>query len=327
MRKQTLFTVALALALLSALGVIAIQAEGRELLAPPPAFSDAFTYQGRILEDGQPASGNYDFLVSIWDSPTGGASIADAYIYNLDDKPVSNGIFSLEVMPQAAMRTVFDGSERWLEVQVRPHGTGSFSTFARQEILATPYAWGLKAGAKIWDSSSGHHLLEIKDKDNNTSYDALVVYGQTTLQSNDASPALLAINASSEAARFLGDVNIQSGGNLEVAGDVEYGGALKGAFPRPAYDSGWVSIAQGEAKTLTHNLGGNADDYVVDLTFKSDAPTYGINQLFFGGMYAYDPLKYYGAYWRELTSAKMVVSRQGDDIHVDKIRVRIWVIK
>ncbi len=41
-------------------------------------------------------------------------------------------------------------------------------------------------------------------------------------------------------------------------------------LPRPAYDSGWITTPFGSpsqlyTKTLTHGLGGNADDYVVDL--------------------------------------------------------------
>jgi hypothetical protein len=44
-------------------------------------------------------------------------------------------------------------------------------------------------------------------------------------------------------------------------------------FPRPAYDSGWITTPFGDPSrfygvTLNHNLGGNADDYVVDLQRK-----------------------------------------------------------
>jgi hypothetical protein len=42
------------------------------------------------------------------------------------------------------------------------------------------------------------------------------------------------------------------------------------SFPRPAYDSGWITTPFGSpsqlyTRTLTHGLGGNAEDYVVDL--------------------------------------------------------------
>ena len=33
------------------------------------------------------------------------------------------------------------------------------------------------------------------------------------------------------------------------------------SFPIPDYDSGWVSIGNGEQKVLTHKLGGNADSH------------------------------------------------------------------
>jgi hypothetical protein len=40
-------------------------------------------------------------------------------------------------------------------------------------------------------------------------------------------------------------------------------------FPRPAYDSGWIDMpgtgASPYTTTLTHNLGGNVDDYILDL--------------------------------------------------------------
>ena len=65
----------------------------------------------------------------------------------------------------------------------------------------------------------------------------------------------------------------------DVAGDLKVSGAYKGTigpnggapFPRPAYDSGWVAISPGEQKRLTHNIGGNTDNYVVDMQFKGSS--------------------------------------------------------
>ncbi|MCU0522340.1 MAG: hypothetical protein MUF84_16800, partial [Anaerolineae bacterium] len=54
--------------------------------------------------------------------------------------------------------------------------------------------------------------------------------------------------------------------NVDERGAVTSGGPGIAAFPRPAYDSGWVALAQASAVVRTHNLGGNADNYVVDLT-------------------------------------------------------------
>ena len=38
-----------------------------------------------------------------------------------------------------------------------------------------------------------------------------------------------------------------------------------GAFPAPAYDSGYLAYAQGETKVLDHSIGGDPDDYVVEM--------------------------------------------------------------
>ena len=53
-------------------------------------------------------------------------------------------------------------------------------------------------------------------------------------------------------------------------------------FPAPDYDSGWYSIAQNETKTFTHNLGGNVDNYVVDMQFKQFG---GLHQMYYGTDY------------------------------------------
>lgn len=124
---------------------------------------------------------------------------------------------------------------------------------------------------------------------------------------------------------------------LEVDGDLKVTGAFKGnissssgstgaPFPRPAYNSGWQSISPGGALTLVHNIGGNVDEYVVDLQFKDD-DGWGINNIGIGGVYFRNNDSYRGAYWRSLTSNEIKVYRHSDDIWADKVRVRIWVYK
>ncbi len=107
--------------------------------------------------------------------------------------------------------------------------------------------------------------------------------------------------------------------------NVDDSGAVISALPRPAYDSGWQSISQGQIKVFVHNLGGSPDNYVVDMTCKSNNAPIGINQLYFGGDSRNG--EKYGAYWRSLTSTRITVYRMSDDEHCDKVRVRIWVYK
>jgi hypothetical protein len=120
---------------------------------------------------------------------------------------------------------------------------------------------------------------------------------------------------------------------LEVGGDLKVAGAYKGyissssgsdgaPFPRPAYDSGWVPIALGSQVELTHNIGGNVDNYVVNIQFK-DAGMFGVNNLGHGGLE--DAGSYLGAYYHNLTTTSIKVYRLNNAINAPEVRVRIWV--
>ena len=116
--------------------------------------------------------------------------------------------------------------------------------------------------------------------------------------------------------------------DVHITGSLQVDGPATGFFPRPAYDSGWVSISQGETEVLTHNLGGNADNYVVDLQFKetdiSPVESPGVHQIYYGGAQRYNG-DWIGASWSRLTNTSIEVYRRYDDSFVDEIRVRIWV--
>jgi hypothetical protein len=93
-------------------------------------------------------------------------------------------------------------------------------------------------------------------------------------------------------------------------------------FPRPAYDSGWITTPMGSpsefyTKILTHNLGGNTDDYFVDLQRKVSGiagPNLGNQDLG-------------SAYWYSfLTPRGVNVSAPYSAIDlVTSVRIRIWV--
>jgi hypothetical protein len=129
----------------------------------------------------------------------------------------------------------------------------------------------------------------------------------------------------------VGVFEIRDGGNHPVfqvndVGDVLYQGALVGAFPQPAWDSEWRTISQGTCSLLEHQLGGDADDYLVDLQFKDttgNPPLMGIHNYGYGC--DTDGVNYRGAFWRSLTSTSIVVCRCLSDDRVGEVRVRIWV--
>lgn len=128
-------------------------------------------------------------------------------------------------------------------------------------------------------------------------------------------------------------VNIDTAGNvgigttapsekLDVAGNIDVSnGRVKHyrGFPRPDYDSGWVPVTSGEF-LLLHYLGGDVDNYVVDLTFKYMGS---IQNVYYGG-YVDSSGNFIGTTWRDLTTYSITVF-SGDILWNDEVRVRIWV--
>jgi len=103
--------------------------------------------------------------------------------------------------------------------------------------------------------------------------------------------------------------------------------------PRPAYDSGWVSISKDVAVPLIHAVGQQADDYQVNMEFKA-SDVNGINNRAYGGMdVGASPSAgqlendRVGAYWRNLTSQSLIIYRRPEDGFADSVRVRIWVYR
>jgi len=110
--------------------------------------------------------------------------------------------------------------------------------------------------------------------------------------------------------------------NVDESGVVTFGGAGIAAFPRPAYDTGWVGLGQGDSVNRTHNLGGNTDRYVVDLTCQRSGGA-GVSNWGVGG--DANGSEYYGAWWSNLTTSAITLHRWDDDSDCPNVRVRIWV--
>src|SRR5437870_1171024 len=101
----------------------------------------AFTYQGRLTDGGAPASGNYDLQFTLWDALSGGTQQPQPAPAALTktNVAVTGGVFS--VLLDFGV-SAFPGADRFLEVGVRPGGSGvAFTLLApRQQISSTPYA-------------------------------------------------------------------------------------------------------------------------------------------------------------------------------------------
>lgn len=87
------------------------------------------------------------------------------------------------------------------------------------------------------------------------------------------------------------------------------------AIPLPDYDSGWFAIASDATIVKTHNLGGSADDYVVELEYRGGALGHGQSDRW---------EKNNGVQWQNLTTTQISIYRAKEDTCCQEARVRIW---
>lgn len=100
------------------------------------AQGTAFSYQGRLNQNGNPATGVYDLRFTAYNSltaptPAGGP-------ISINSVPVSNGLFTVMLDFGTGL---FTGPQRWLEIGMRTNGAASFTILEpRQMVTAVPYA-------------------------------------------------------------------------------------------------------------------------------------------------------------------------------------------
>jgi hypothetical protein len=100
------------------------------------AQQTGFIYQGKLMDNGSPANGNYDLQVALFDSGTGGSQIGQTQ--TITNVVASGGVFTvtLDFGPAA-----FSGADRFLEISTRATGVGNYTLLTpRQPITSTPYA-------------------------------------------------------------------------------------------------------------------------------------------------------------------------------------------
>ena len=99
------------------------------------AQGTAFTYQGRLNDGVNPASGKYDLRFIVYDNGAGGSQ--QGPILTNSATAVSNGLFTVTL----DFGNQFPGAGRWLEIGVRTNGGGTFTALApRQQLTSAPYA-------------------------------------------------------------------------------------------------------------------------------------------------------------------------------------------
>lgn len=119
---------------------------------------NAFTYQGQLKDGRLPANGAYDMIFLLYDGEETGATVAPSIRFdgrnpNPDAVEVVNGLFNVGL----DFGNVYDGTALWLELRVRLHAEGSYTTLSpRQPLTATPfalYAMDAPGGSGKWSTS------------------------------------------------------------------------------------------------------------------------------------------------------------------------------
>ncbi len=93
------------------------------------AQTSSFSYQGKLDDGGNPASGPYDFEFRLFDALSGGTQIGSTVTVN--DLNVATGIFTATLDFGAG---AFPGANRWLQVSVRPGASvGAYTTLTPRQ--------------------------------------------------------------------------------------------------------------------------------------------------------------------------------------------------
>ena len=93
-----------------------------------------WTYQGKLSDNGSPATGDYDMRFSLFADDQGTLSVGTPI--NLSAVAVADGLFTSRL----DFGTVFNGSQRWLQIEISPAGAGTYTALPLQEITSSPQA-------------------------------------------------------------------------------------------------------------------------------------------------------------------------------------------
>lgn len=94
------------------------------------AQTSSFSYQGHFRQNSVPANGNYYFEFALYDQPTFGSQVGSTLI--LDPVAVSDGVFTVSL----DFGNLFNGSDRYLEIRVRPSGGGPLNVLTPRQLIA-----------------------------------------------------------------------------------------------------------------------------------------------------------------------------------------------
>jgi len=234
----------------------------------------AFTYQGRLIDDGRPADGDYDFQFTLYDDPIAGAVVCGPI--DVADEPVVDGLFTVTL---DCGSDVFACDARWLEIGVRPWNSGGpYTVLApRQEMtpvayaLALPGLWtqqnatspniiggycgnsvtGGVSGATIGGGGNNANINQVTDQYGTVGGGDDNQAGDNAGAVNDATYATVGGGGSNTASNYYATVgggynNVASNGYATVGG----GCRNEASNEKATVGGGWYNEASGEMATI-----------------------------------------------------------------------------
>lgn len=226
-------------------------------LVQAPAQGTAFTYQGRLNDGTNLATGVYDLQFSLFDAASGGAQQSGTWTQL--SQGVSNGLFTVTL----DFGSFFPGADRWLEIGVRTNGGGAFTILTpRQKFTATPYAIkSTKADLAVVaysvpglsiNTNTGSTALGIATTANNYAATAM---GSFTTSDGQSSTALgYATWASGNFSTAMGNGSTANGISSTAMGYLSTaGGFAATALGHSTTATGGQSLAAGYRAKALHN--------------------------------------------------------------------------
>src|SRR5882724_8459304 len=164
------------------------------------AQGTAFTYQGRLQNNGSPSSGTYNLAFWLFNTSNGGSAVAGPVITN--GVMVSNGLFTVQIDFGPAM---FTGAANWLQIGVETNLANGFTTLApRQQLTPSPYAIfaesaGIASGTVVRSLNGFSDTVNVSAGSN-----VLITTSGNGLQISSIDGWALGGNAGTTGANFLG---------------------------------------------------------------------------------------------------------------------------
>src|ERR1039458_5671181 len=110
------------------------------------AQGTAFTYQGRLQNNGSPASGTYNLTFAVFTDSNGVNQVGSTLTNTATG--ITNGLFTVVL---DFGQGIFTGPPLWLQIGAETNGGGGFTTLAPlQQLTPTPYAiYSPNAGSAV----------------------------------------------------------------------------------------------------------------------------------------------------------------------------------